>query len=323
MSQSPKRVSEKTQLRLDSINSLKQIKASRRKSGIRPGHVYGLATALTPLPESTKGGRLTRVNGVRFSIEWVDEAPNAAPEERATLCKLRIYVSKKNVCFHSYRGSDEAIDHVTIPAVHLAEGLATDWWSIFGGRDWEYSIRRHRTGFGLPDVNFRYDGSTFEVRGKPLSCENPSLIFQQAASEELSRNDAEVALSSFVNDVILQLDKQEVSETDVSLRWSRVSRSRSNPEETAFCEAVGALGFDPYAIPDDVAQQIEQAETMFSGDALIEFLAGFRETDQLNSALLWVDTVETRPREKSKLPELQGVCRGIRESARRNPNERG
>lgn len=58
------------------------------------------------------------------------------------------------------------------------------------------------------------------------------------------------------------------------LRWSHVSRSLDNPDERAFCEAAGALGVDPYGISEADATFIEQAAELFSGEALLKFLAG-------------------------------------------------
>ena len=116
---------------------------------------------------------------MRFSTEWIEQGPNASAEERATLCRLRLYVSEENACRFFDPSSDSACDHVTVPAVHLAEGLATDWWSIFGGRDREHPIRSYRTGFALPDVTLGFDGSRLEVRGEQFASENPGVRFWQ------------------------------------------------------------------------------------------------------------------------------------------------
>ena len=69
------------------------------------------------------------MNAVRFSTEWIEQGPNASAEERATLCRLSLYVSEENACRFFEATSNRTCDHVTVPAVHLAEGLATDWWS--------------------------------------------------------------------------------------------------------------------------------------------------------------------------------------------------
>ena len=107
---------------------------------------------------------------------------------------------------------------MTIPAVHLAEGLATDWWSIFGGRDREHSIVHYRTGFAIPDLSFKFDGDVFEVLWKQLTSENPKLSFLSAGSESLSRSDVESTLSGFIERVVDRVALFEFEQQDDDLR---------------------------------------------------------------------------------------------------------
>ena len=114
-------------------------------------------------------------------------------------------MSDENACRFFDPGSNSACDHVTVPAVHLAEGLATDWWSIFGGRDREHPIRRYRAGFALPDVTLGFDGSTFEVQGQQFAFANPDVRFWHVGSEGLSRAAAESTLAGFIEEVAARL----------------------------------------------------------------------------------------------------------------------
>ena len=245
---------------------------------------------------------------MRFSTEWLDPGANASAEERATLCRLRLYVSEENACRFFDPASNGACDHVTVPAVHLAEGLATDWWSIFGGRDREHPIRSYRTGFALPDVRLGFDGSTFEVRGVQSALANPDVRFWQVGSEGLPRATAESTLAGFIDDVAARLAAAGLSHSEVTLRWSRVSRSLSDPDERAFCEAAGALGVDPYGVSEEDALFIEEAAGLFSGEALLEFLAGVGSAAR-GKLLNWMREAEGRPQEQSCLPELDGIAR--------------
>lgn len=244
---------------------------------------------------------------MRFSVEWIDGGLNRAAEERATLCKLGIYIQGQNACrFIDYASSEET-ESLVVPAVHLAEGIATDWWIIFGGRDRDHGIRRYRTGFALPDLRFRTDGSTFEVMGRPFRSENPHLRFQSDGGETLQRDTAESELSRFIQEVIDRLAGEGVRDSEVAACWSRVVESRKDPDEQAFCEAAGALGLDPYAISDDDACFIE-ANDIFSGESLIEFLAGIRKAERSASILERVRQMESRPSEAVSLPELGEVA---------------
>ena len=215
---------------------------------------------------------------MRFSTEWIDRGPNGSAEERATLCRLRLYVSEENACRFFDPVSDRTCDYVTVPAVHLAEGIATDWWAIFGGRDREHAIRKYRTGFALPDVTLRFDGSTFEIRGDHFASTNPDVRFRQVGREGLSRAAAESTLAKFIEGVAARLATADLSDSETALRWSRLSRSLDDPEERAFCEAAGALGVDPYGVSEADAMFIEQAAEIFAGEALLKFLAGLGNT---------------------------------------------
>ena len=136
---------------------------------------------------------------MRFSTEWIDQGPNASAEEGATLCRPSLYVSEENACRFFDPVSNRTCHHVTVPAVHLAEGLATDWWSIFGGRrDREHAIRKYRSGFVLPDVTLGFDGSTFRIRGAQCTSMNPDVCFRQVGREDLTRAAAEATLARFI-----------------------------------------------------------------------------------------------------------------------------
>ena len=259
---------------------------------------------------------------MRFSTEWLDHGPNVSAEERATLCRFRLYVSEENACRFYDPTSNSACDHVTVPAVHLAEGLAGDWWSIFGGRDREYPIRHYRTGFALPDVTLGFDGSTFDVRGEQFAFGNPDVRFWQVGSEGLSRAVAESTLAGFIDAVVARLATAGLSNSEVTLRWSRVSRSLGNPDERAFCEAAGALGVDPYAVSGTDARFIEEAADLFSEETLLEFLAGVGGAAR-GELLSWVRGVEDRPREQSYLPALNSVAGRFGGDRSSNPPERG
>ena len=81
-------------------------------------------------------------------------------------------------------------------------------------------------------------------------------------------------MAEFIERVIERLSCGGVAHSEVAVRWSRISNSRSDPDERAFCEAAGALGVDPYLISDTDARFIEDAGDLFSEEALVELLAG-------------------------------------------------
>ena len=250
---------------------------------------------------------------MRFLVEWIEGAPNASAEERATLCGLQIMVGGTNACFHKDEMAGRSYDSVVVPAVHLAEGIATDWWSIFGGRDCGRSIWAYGSGFVLPCLSFGCDGSGFEVSGEQMSCENPGVHFWRAGTEVLPRADAEGLLSGFVEGVVGRLCEKGISGSEVQMRWERVCRSRLDPEEAAFCEAAGALGLDPYAIGDGDAEFIFDAGKVLTGVPLTEFLAGVSPVrwEARRVALASVEGVSRMAGARWSLPELRAVSEAV------------
>jgi len=269
---------------------------------------------------------------IEFSIDkWIDDGPNVCAEERATLCDLKILVDGRNACVFSDRSSGEIFDCVTIPAVHVANGIATDWWMIFGGREHEHPIWPWRIGYALPDLSFCCNGSTVEIVCKPFSFNNPDLDFYSVENATVRRDEVESALSRFVGTVIERLEDRGVGDSDLDAAWSRVSQSRDDRDERVFCEAASALGADPYAISDADASIIEQASELFSEEALPEFLAGISNGNDLSSAgrhqavereLEWVQTVERRSSGESNLPGLHEAARQVEDAAKWRDGER-
>lgn len=262
---------------------------------------------------------------MRFLVEPVSKSLNASLEERATMCDLRIDVAGSNACSFWDDRDGSHYEWVRVASVHLAEGIASDWWTIFGGRDRRHSILPYRNGYILPNLNFSCDGSHFEVSGDALHCENPGLRFWPVGSELLLRADAEAELAGFVHQVIDLLHAGGVREAEVELQWSLVSDSRNDPEERAFCEAAGALGVDPYRIDDADADFIEFAGRLLEDDALLDYLAGARNLSrtQRNFQTTALSGVLAGKSDARFLPGLSDVCDAVKDSYRiRGPAER-
>ena len=250
---------------------------------------------------------------MQFSVDWIDGLPNASAEERATMCDLRIFVGDTNACSHRDDAAHKAYESVVVPAVYLAEGVATDWWSIFGGRDRNCSIWAYGTGFILPCLSFGCDGSMFEVSGEQMNCENPGVRFWRVDAETVSREEAECHLSRFIEDVVERLLHERIEGSEVQLRWKRVSESRQDPEEAAFCEAAGALGLDPYVVDDRDADFIVGAGRVLSGIPLTEFLAGVNlaRPEVRDRALASVEEASRTFTPSRRLPELRAAAESV------------
>ncbi|MFD2237674.1 ImmA/IrrE family metallo-endopeptidase [Aureimonas populi] len=254
---------------------------------------------------------------MQHSIEWQEGAINASPEERATVADLRLFLNNQNVT--KYLLDDKLGDHVTIALYGLVEGLVHRWWSIFGARDREFFLKNYRMGYLLPDVRIQFDGAVFEVSSHQCVYTNPDLRFWGGASEVLSRKDGEVWLSTFVEEVLTRLDSQGVRETGAALRWKRVKASRHS-QESAFCEAAGSLGLDPYQIADDMADFIEKAEDLFTAEPLTEFVSGAKEVDQ-HRLIEWASRMIGPKGSNHRLANLRPIVEKIAKEVPARPGE--
>ena len=247
-----------------------------------------------------------------FRLTWLPAAENASAEERATLCEMTIEVAGKKVS--AFLDEDGRSEFLVLPAVHLAEGIASNWWTIFGGRDVRQRIAPWRSGFALPNLSFEFNGAKMAVVCHSSESENPRLAFWASAREYVARSEAEQHFADFVTRVVDKLSADGVDNSEVSLAWDRVTESRTSSDELVFCEAAGALGANPYSISEADAAFIESAGEQFEGEALIEFLAGFRhspsEGDSRSRTIEWIGGLRNRPRRRSLLPELNDVVLG-------------
>jgi hypothetical protein len=248
---------------------------------------------------------------VKHSIEWHDDAKNAAPEERATVGDLRLFINEQNVTQHLLDG--KVGDHITAALYGLAHGLAHDWWTIFGMREGSISLRRYRSGFLIPDIRFQFDGAAFEIIALQCSYVQPDLRFWSGGTEVLTRAEAEAKLSNLIEEILARLSSKGIAETSAAMRWRRVKASCES-DEAQFCEAAGSLGLDPYQVPEEAADFIEKAETVFKGEALIEFVSGASTVDR-ERLFKWTSRMAGSPNPRYRLAELRAVVKKVARKA--------
>lgn len=248
------------------------------------------------------------MNAVRYSVHWIEEASNVAPEERATIADFRLFLEEQNVTMHLRE--NEVFDRLTVSMYPLVEGLVHDWWTIFGARDRQFSLIQYRSGYAFPDIRFQFDGSAFEISAFQKTYKNPDVRFWAGASEALTREQAEQSLSELVTTVLEHLKSKRILRTSAALRWARILESRETPDESAFCECAGALGRDPYAVDVSASTLIDDAARMFSDEPLNEFLAGAKTFDA-KTLLEWIRKAESRSTGKSTLHGIAEIARDV------------
>ena len=264
---------------------------------------------------------------MRFEVHWQPAGPNVAAEERATVADLRIFIGDGNACVNEqlrrHGGKVGAAvgrnvrheDCVTVSVYPLAEEIVFGWWRLFGARDAWLRLADGRAGYALPDVQLAFDGTGFDAVCRPITYENPAVRFTGGNAERLARAAAESALTGLVEQVLDRLATGKVRDSGLQLRWQRVQVSRQDAKESAFCEAAGALGLDPYSIRDEDAEFIISAGALFSGEPLAELLSGLRTLSKWpwlsgdDGVLAWLRTAEGRPAALSCLPAIDDLRR--------------
>jgi hypothetical protein len=240
---------------------------------------------------------------VRHSIEWQEQQVNAAPEERASVGDLRLFLNDQNVTMHLV--GKKVADHVTVALYGLVNGILHDWWAIFGGRDREFSLRWYRTGYLLPDIRIGFDGVAFEVSARQFSYFDPDIRFWAGNQEILTREHAERWLSALINETLARLNQKEIKNTSAHLRWKRIQSSLES-DERIFCESAGAIGLDPYDISESAASFIEKSEEIFGSEALVEFMSGSRGVDR-ERLIQWVQKMVSDRAPDRRLAELRPI----------------
>ena len=132
-------------------------------------------------------------------IEWLEDAENVAPEERATVADLRVWLNEINVTQHL--NDNISCDYVTVALYGLAHGLAHDWWTT-SGRESDIWLTKYRSGYLVPNLNFRFDGAVFEIVAKQHMYSNPDVRFWAGPTEIMPREDGEAMLTGLIETVL-------------------------------------------------------------------------------------------------------------------------
>ena len=155
---------------------------------------------------------------MKFEMEWIDDVPNRMPEERATVCDMKIWLDKTNISEHVDVQTKERYEWNTIAAYGLAEAITELWRDILSGKP--VRLKDYSFGYAIPDITLQRYGNLMVITARPYTKENPGVTFVQYASEQLNVFVFMEQLSVFIRTVIQRLQDKGVKNTDLEWRWA-------------------------------------------------------------------------------------------------------
>jgi len=219
---------------------------------------------------------------LRIEFDWEDPQAAKGPELRATWARLIIMVNGVPITQVQDYGARSVRDGIYVPLYPLAEWLAMHWWSLFheyenprrvasGSYAMRHNLRYAQEGFALPDLAIRPMGRTVSLAWKISDMPARGVRFLQEGLAHIETDVVYEALQQFITAVLRRLDIMEVPNTPLEDEWKAIEASE--PEEQRFCEAVAALGLDPYSLTEVDRDAIVQVSERLPTELVQDFFA--------------------------------------------------
>jgi hypothetical protein len=252
--------------------------------------------------------------GLEFAATWVEAVPALVPEIDETLCRLKITVGGRTATtFQTDHGRQG--DSVEVPAYHLANWMAANWWALFHEpqkseeEDYDYRARHWigyaRNGFALPNMWLQPTGGELNALVIPSRINSCRLSFTNDVESRVPIDEAKRAAKNFVDATIARLNAAKLTDTELHEAWRLVTSTGENV--SFFCELVGALGLSPYDENPGIERAVDIAvETL--GEKLTRELCEAATPQTIVALLDLVRTAfakinESAPADFSSLPE--------------------
>ena len=260
---------------------------------------------------------------LRIEFDWEDSQAAKGPELRATWARLIIMVNGVPITQVQDYGARSVRDGIYVPLYPLAEWLAMHWWSLFHeydnprrvaskSYDMRHNLRYAREGFALPDLDIRPMGRTVSLAWKVLDMPVRGVRFLQEGVAHLETDVVYEAFQRFITAVLRRLEIMEVPNTPLEDEWKAIEATE--PEEQRFCEAVAALGLDPYSLADADRDTIVQVSEKLPTELVQDFFAIADMqllATQLSRLIDGVNRIKSLPRDLTSLKNLQQATQKI------------
>ena len=217
---------------------------------------------------------------IRMTFDWVEAPSSADAFAQSTMAALTIEVDGSVVTSVLDRRSRSCRDHVVTPLGYVAEWLVGNWWRLFHEVE---DARTPRPGFAeahdlafvgeghlLPSLTMAPTPQRMRLRWRRYRPSHSTMEFTEQGEALVDRDELEDALRGLVEVVQDRLAGDELMGEFLCSEWSAIHAM--NEDEREFCRAAALLGQDPFAVPQQLAEQLidfwRHAEPAIREDAL-------------------------------------------------------
>ncbi len=200
---------------------------------------------------------------IRVHFDWVEAAPSADSLAQSTMAALTIEVDGAVVTSVLDRRSRSCRNHVVAPLGFVAQWLVGNWWRLF------HEVGDSRTprpdfaeahdfacvgdGYLLPSLTIAPTPEKMSLRWLRYRPSHSAIEFTEQGEAQVDRDALESAFGDLVEAV---LDRLANDPAAASMRDEWGAIQAADEEEREFCRAAALLGLDPFAMPQELADQI-------------------------------------------------------------------
>lgn len=207
------------------------------------------------------------MSGLKFEFEWQDPGGVRGPELASTWARFEARLDEVWITECQDLRAQTVRKGIYIPLYPIAEWLASNWWSLWfedRARPTSTSFERHalgtaREGFALPDARLWPEGGELLIEVQPTEHPHAALRFFGRKIVRVPAVQVREEATRLIEAVLERLRSAGIRQTPLEEEWQLIANTNADPAQGAFCEYAARLGFDPYAVPDEDAEAIEQA----------------------------------------------------------------
>jgi hypothetical protein len=265
------------------------------------------------------------VSDFKFQAKWPALRTSTRAGADPTFCKFQINVGGVNITSYQTEGGLEE-DHLEIPAYHIAEWLAENWWPILweprksedAGEDPDF-LSRHllstaEHGFALPNLRIIPTGEKIHLFATGRTPRYADAQFRRTPEALVSRQHVEAELRQFVEQTVARLGSELNS--PLQSAWDFVKNTDNESEK--FCRLMGALGLSPYETHGSIERALDDASSILTDPQLLDlcltstpdnvirsaYVAGLMQTLLAKESEIYLSAVETLspPRDQGGAP---------------------